>query len=81
MEHLTDTNILWRGGIAGLDFVQRSAADFNRNGGIENPNWQERLLELHREFIARNLSPGGSADLVAATWAAYQFETLPSRTR
>jgi triphosphoribosyl-dephospho-CoA synthase len=81
MEHLTDTNILWRGGIEALDFVQHAAADFNRNGGIESPDWQTRLLELHNEFIARNLSPGGSADLVAATWVVHQFETLHSRAR
>jgi triphosphoribosyl-dephospho-CoA synthase len=76
MEHLPDTNLLWRGGAAGLDFVRRAATDFNRSGGVETAAWQKRILALHREFISRNLSPGGSADLVAATWAAHQFESL-----
>jgi triphosphoribosyl-dephospho-CoA synthase len=76
MEYLPDTNVLWRAGEDGLDFVRQSAASFNRSGGVESADWQPRLLVLHRAFVARNLSPGGSADLVAATWAAHQFETL-----
>lgn len=78
MEHLPDTNVLWRDGERGLDFVRHSAAAFNRSGGVETSGWQAHLLLLHHAFVARNLSPGGSADLVAATWAAHQFESLHS---
>lgn len=76
MEHLPDTNVLWRDGESGLDFVRHSAACFNRSGGVDAPGWRARLLDMHRAFIARNLSPGGSADLVAATWAVHQIEAL-----
>ncbi|BCK88467.1 2-(5''-triphosphoribosyl)-3'-dephosphocoenzyme-A synthase [Sideroxyarcus emersonii] len=76
MEHLPDTNVLWRGGESGLDLVRGSAADFNRMGGVSTAGWQGRLQVLHRAFVARNLSPGGSADLAAATWAAHRIETL-----
>lgn len=75
MEYLPDTNLLWRGGEMGLDFVRRSAANFNLNGGVEDLHWQSSLLAIHRKFVARNLSPGGSADLVAATWVSHQIET------
>ena len=78
MEYLPDTNVLWRAGEDGLDFVRQSAASFNRSGGVQSTNWQPRLLLLHRAFVARHLSPGGSADLVAAAWAAHQFEALHS---
>jgi len=78
MEYLPDTNVLWRAGEDGLDFVRQSAASFNRAGGVESADWQPRLLALHRAFVARYLSPGGSADLVAATWAVHQFETMHS---
>ena len=81
MEYLPDTNVLWRDGERGLDFVRHSAANFNRSGGVETSGWRARLLLLHRAFVARNLSPGGSADLVAATWAVHQFETLHSLPR
>jgi triphosphoribosyl-dephospho-CoA synthase len=76
MEFLPDTNLLWRGGEEGLAFVNRSAASFNLNGGVEAPYWQSSLLAMHHEFVAHNLSPGGSADLVAATWAVHQIETI-----
>jgi triphosphoribosyl-dephospho-CoA synthase len=74
MEYLPDTNLLWRGGESGLEFVRQSAAAFNRDGGVATPGWQERLLELHRDCVARNLSPGGSADLMAATWLVHELE-------
>ncbi|MDD5286562.1 MAG: triphosphoribosyl-dephospho-CoA synthase MdcB [Desulfuromonadaceae bacterium] len=74
MEHVEDTNLLWRGGEEGLAFVQTSAREFNSNGGVEQPLWRDRLIDMHREFVSRNLSPGGSADLLAATWAAYHID-------
>jgi triphosphoribosyl-dephospho-CoA synthase len=77
MESLPDTNLLWRGGESGLEFVRQSAAVFNRDGGVAIQGWRESLLEMHRECVARNLSPGGSADLLAATWAVYQLELNP----
>jgi hypothetical protein len=74
MAHLPDTNLLWRGGEPGLEFVRDSAAAFNRAGGVATAGWRERLLALHREYVTRNLSPGGSADLMAACWVAHQLE-------
>lgn len=74
MEHLPDTNLLWRGGQAGLDFVQQSAATFNSNSGVDAPDWQDSLLRMHHAFVERNLSPGGSADLMAASWVAHQLD-------
>lgn len=80
MEYLPDTNLLWRGGEVGLNFVRQSAANFNLTGGVEVENWQSRIIAMHREFVARNLSPGGSADLVAGTWAVHQIETIFKRS-
>ncbi len=80
MEHLPDTNLLWRGGKAGLAFVCQSAANFNLSGGVESARWQSRILALHREFVVRNLSPGGSADLVAATWTVHNIEAISKRS-
>jgi len=77
MEHLYDTNLLWRGGEPGLEFVRQSAAKFNLDGGVAMPGWRERLLALHRECVARNLSPGGSADLMAASWVVHQLDLNP----
>lgn len=67
MEVLADTNLLYRGGDSGLVFAQKAAHLFLSAGGIHRPGWQDHASEIHREFICRNLSPGGSADLLAAT--------------
>jgi triphosphoribosyl-dephospho-CoA synthase len=63
---LPDTNLLWRGGTDGLAFAQRSAHRWLERGGVERSGWEEELARLHRQFTLRRLSPGGSADLLAA---------------
>lgn len=65
--HLDDTNLLHRGGAEGLAFARAGAADFLARGGVGADGWRERALDLHRTFVARRLSPGGSADLLAMT--------------
>lgn len=67
MAELADTNVLYRGGVEGLNYVQRSAADFLKRGGVYQHDWGSQAIELHHQFVSRNLSPGGSADLLAAT--------------
>lgn len=64
---LDDTNLVHRGGLAGLRFAQRAATDFLAAGGAMRPDAILHIEALHREFIARRLSPGGSADVLAAT--------------
>jgi triphosphoribosyl-dephospho-CoA synthase len=64
---MEDTNLLYRGGSAGLRFAQEQAAGFLRQGGVEQPHWRDRAAAVHRAFIARRLSPGGCADLLAIT--------------
>lgn len=66
MARLNDTNLLHRGGRAGLEFARRSARDFLSSGGVETPRWRARAVAIHRGFVARNLSPGGGADMLAA---------------
>jgi len=74
MAELPDTNLLWRGGEAGLRDVQRAARHFNQDGGVEHADWRARLQAMHAWMVARNLSPGGSADLVAATWLVFTLD-------
>ena len=62
---LDDTNLLHRGGAAGLAFARAEAAAFLATGGVAQANWLERALAVHRRFVARNLSPGAAADLLA----------------
>jgi triphosphoribosyl-dephospho-CoA synthase len=66
LEGVEDTNVLYRGGPAGLAFVRDAARDFARSGGAFGTDAYARVVALHRAFIDRRLSPGGCADLLAA---------------
>ena len=67
MAVVDDTNLLHRGGMPGLNFAREAAAQFLEAGGIAAPDWRKQAERSHRAFVARRLSPGGSADLLAAT--------------
>ncbi len=62
---IDDTNLLHRGGGAGLAFAQAQATAFLASGGVGQKDWRARAEALHTAFVARNLSPGGCADLLA----------------
>ena len=66
MAHISDTNVYHRGGAPGARAVRESARDFLAAGGTAAPDWEERARHCHRLFVARRLSPGGAADLLAA---------------
>ncbi|RJS50208.1 triphosphoribosyl-dephospho-CoA synthase [Bacillus sp. PK3_68] len=59
--HLDDTCILHRGGAESLIFAKVQANVWLKNKKLE------QLKQLDEEFTSRNISPGGSADLLAAT--------------
>ncbi|MCA8027409.1 triphosphoribosyl-dephospho-CoA synthase MdcB [Burkholderia cepacia] len=62
---LDDTNLLHRGGQDGLEFAQATARAFVARGGVRARDWRRRAAAAHRAFVARRLSPGGAADLLA----------------
>jgi len=63
---LADTNLAHRGGLAGLRFAQAQARAFLDAGGAARPNALAHAQSIHRAFVARRLSPGGAADVLAA---------------
>lgn len=69
-----DTTVLWRGGPDGLAFVRAGARRIRAlGGGLDDAG----IAELHRfgdDCVARRLSPGGAADLLAVTVAVHLFE-------
>lgn len=64
---VVDTNLLHRGGMDGARYAAASAADFLVAGGVDAADWLARATAVHAGFVARNLSPGGCADLLAMT--------------
>lgn len=74
MASLEDTNLLHRGGAEGLACARDAAASFLADGGVLSAGWRERAAQIHRDFVRRRLSPGGSADLLAATLLVDRFD-------
>lgn len=66
MSTLDDTCLLHRGGPRALQVAQRGAAAALRAGGPGTAAGRAALLALDAELLALNVSPGGSADLLAA---------------
>ena len=65
-----DSNIITRSDVTTLRSVQQQVREvLNKNDRSE-----ELLNELDREFIAKNISPGGCADLLALTYFLYFTE-------
>ncbi len=73
LERVNDTTLLHRGGRAGHDFAVEAAAAFRRASDGEN---SELALKTHREFMRRNLSCGGVADLLSATVFIHRMEGI-----
>ena len=62
-----DTNLLYRGGRAGAHYAAHAAKAFLSEGGVRASCWRDRAARVHADFVDRNLSPGGCADLLAMT--------------
>ncbi len=79
--HTDDTTLWHRGGKEGADYARRTAAMLLRHTTFPTT---AQLEALDRDFTARRLSPGGSADLLAvlyfldymSTWAE-AFDVKP----
>ncbi len=68
MANSVDTNLIARGSLA----IQQETAARLKTLLQENPYPdKEKLEQLDREFIEKNLSPGGSADLLAICYFLY----------
>ena len=63
---LADTNLAHRGGLAGLRHAQQAARGFLAAGGALRPDGIAHARAVHADFVARRLSPGGAADMLAA---------------
>ena len=75
MAVLPDTNLAHRGGIEGLRWAQRVSGEFLAGGGMFRADWRSNITRLGNSFIERWLSPGGSADLLAAAWMLQILQT------
>lgn len=67
MTTLSDTCVLSRAGLDGLNAMQQGARAVLAAGGVSQPAGCTALAQLDQRMLAANASPGGAADLLAAT--------------
>lgn len=72
---LEDTNLLHRAGAEGLRYAQQEARHFLRDGGVSAAGWRARAAAVHRSFVARRLSPGGAADMLAMSLFVHRLDS------
>ncbi|MFI8479917.1 triphosphoribosyl-dephospho-CoA synthase [Pseudomonas sp. NPDC078700] len=67
MSQLTDTCVLYRAGLTGLDCMQSGARAILEAGGCASLDGRRLLRDLDNDMLRLRASPGGAADLLAAT--------------
>lgn len=74
MSQTEDSNVVYRGGPEGLAFVKHQAAEIlSLMDGVLTGKDLDRVRAFDTACIEKNLSPGGSADLLALTAMLYLF--------
>lgn len=76
MAVLDDSNLAHRGGLEGLRHAQHAARGFIAAGGAARPAGIEAALAIGRGFVGRRLSPGGSADTLAAACLVTRLSSM-----
>jgi triphosphoribosyl-dephospho-CoA synthase len=76
MAHISDSNVYHRAGPQGAQTVRAHAQRFVDQGGTSNANWHAEALASHRVFVEQRLSPGGAADLLAASCLVHAIAAL-----
>jgi len=71
MAHISDSNVYYRAGPQGAQIVRDEAQRFLAQGGTRHPEWFANAEACHRLFVRHRLSPGGAADLLAASCLLY----------
>lgn len=75
MAEVEDTNVISRGGLEALNYVKESAKNVLSMGGALTPEGMKEIYRMDEEFIRRNISPGGSADLLSVAIMLHKLET------
>ncbi len=70
LAHMEDTNIAYRAGIGRLRQVQGMALDFLKTRP-SMPQMLQKAEEWNTLFVRQNISPGGSADMLALCFMLY----------
>jgi len=72
MAIVEDTNMIHRGGIKTFNEIQENIKLFLA-GEPDIKSIRKKAADMDKEFISKNLSPGGSADLLGTTFFLYKI--------
>ncbi|MBV8047768.1 MAG: triphosphoribosyl-dephospho-CoA synthase [Paludibacterium sp.] len=67
MTRLVDTCVLSRGGLPALESMRQGACRVLNAGGVDTLPGRRALMQLDQKMLELRASPGGAADLLAAT--------------
>lgn len=76
MSTVEDSNVVYRGGMEALDLVKREAKNFLEKGNLEKENAYELINDMNKLFVEKNISPGGSADLLSVSIFIGKLENI-----
>jgi triphosphoribosyl-dephospho-CoA synthase len=62
-----------------VQFVKTSAQTFLDAGGVAQTDWVLQARAIHADCVARRLSPGGAADVLAAACWLQEMQEQQSR--
>ena len=74
--HVSDTNVLYRGGKEALLTLRADCRNILAHGGAFTPKGTALLSELKETCKQRNVSPGGAADLLSAALFLHRIEKI-----
>lgn len=74
MGELTDTNVLSRSNPRQAAWLRNEARHILQLGGVQTTEGWNELLRFNEQCIRRNISPGGAADILAATLFLFLLE-------
>ena len=70
-----DTTVMNRHDVETMrGWVRQQTTAVLASGGMLAADGQQRLAKMDALFIARNISPGGAADMLAVTWFLHRLE-------
>jgi triphosphoribosyl-dephospho-CoA synthetase len=72
MAHADDTNIIYRGGVDVFRSIQEDLRGF-LDSSPDMEAIREKAACMDREFIRKNISPGGCADLLGITFFLWRM--------
>ena len=74
--HVSDTNVLYRGGKEALLTLRADCRNILSQGGAFTSEGSALLYELKETCKQRNISPGGAADLLSAALFLHRIEKI-----